>query len=124
MGLLQTAGIVCTFLLWISCVYGDTIQCYQCRNCPVPFEPEKANKLANCNYCRTILNYGGGDRVTVEKECVVSCVDKDHRQGGRGIQTQCCSTDFCNPASRIAVNRKFLASVALILPTMIWKAVV
>ncbi|KAF7255641.1 hypothetical protein EG68_07929 [Paragonimus skrjabini miyazakii] len=115
------------FVITIAKLYyadADTIKCYQCNNCPVPFDERYARKLANCNYCRTVFNYQAPERFTVEKECVVSCLEKDRLQDGVGIVTNCCSSDYCNPATNVQTNGRLLAASSLVLLPVLWKALV
>ncbi|GAA56456.1 hypothetical protein CSKR_110471 [Clonorchis sinensis] len=93
----------------------ETIKCYVCSNCPIPFQSEGARQLGNCNYCRTQYNYLSADRVRIEKDCVVSCVEKDRVHNSQGMKTECCTTNLCNPATTATPSRRILAMACLLM---------
>ncbi|CAH8440943.1 unnamed protein product [Dicrocoelium dendriticum] len=106
--------------LWSS-VHADTIDCYQCQNCPVPFDESRAQKLSNCNYCRTILQYQGENQVKVDKMCAVTCMEKNQVHNGRGSISQCCSTDYCNAAAHVVLSESLMAAGLMVAFSMLFK---
>ncbi|TGZ66436.1 hypothetical protein CRM22_005324 [Opisthorchis felineus] len=77
------------------------IDCYECTDCPVPFDPFNITIKSDCKLCSTLETFNNETLMGTEMKCLQQCTLAASGESGIVRRIMCCEMDLCN---RMAKN--------------------
>ncbi|TPP66236.1 hypothetical protein FGIG_09512 [Fasciola gigantica] len=105
-------------LLVVSFSTVNSLKCYNCSSCPIPFNASAAGITDNCDIC--VIKQVYSDKVLKfeSRSCGPTCEAVNMVSGGNGTRTDCCYSDLCNGNSNSSI--KFVTNSVTLILMLTW----
>ncbi|CAH8488405.1 unnamed protein product [Schistosoma rodhaini] len=90
-----------------------SLSCYECLNCPDPFENSSLVQTKhNCVWCAKLMV---GDYKTPIRECTPNCTFQFWSKKYLSLSYYCCQTNYCNTSVKTCINHHMLTVIVVTL---------
>ncbi|KAG5453200.1 hypothetical protein CSKR_202429 [Clonorchis sinensis] len=91
-----------TLVTLALCAIGgaNAIDCYECTDCPLPFDPFNITIQSGCKFCSILETFNNGTFMGMEMNCLQQCTLAASEEPGVVKRIMCCEVDLCNKMAR------------------------